>query len=181
MKRIIAIALSLLLLMGLLSGCTQPPAPSTQGSAPTTIPSVPPTEPNEDFSDIPEGHNQLVIYWDRREGLESAAFWIWPEGGDGQGYPVEADDYGCKTVVNLPENVKRAGFIACYGCSSTTGSTWIGGTKDVDADRFIDIDQRRVTIYLKSGDENIYFANNLQKLGQCGTTQQLNYHQKTSY
>ena len=152
--------------LGLLGGCVQPQDPTNAPSIPTTSPAVPtepttvPTEPEGDFSDIPAGFNQLVIYWDRTEGLDTAAFWIWPEGGNGQGYPVEADAYGCKTVVNIPENVKRVGFIACYGCSVTTGSSWIGGTKDVDADRFVDMSGRRVTIYLKSGDENIYFSNN---------------------
>ena len=163
MKRTLSLILAFVMLLGLLSGCVQPVDPSTQGSVPTTTPSAPtdaPTEPNEDYADIPAGYNQLVIYWDRSEELETAAFWIWPEGGNGQGYPVEADAYGCKTVVNLPDNVKRAGFIACYGCSATSGSTWIGGTKDVDADRFVDMNARRVTIYLKSGDENIYFGNN---------------------
>ena len=146
--------------LGLLAGCVQPQDPSTVPTTPTTQPTTVPTEPEGDFSDIPEGYNQLVIYWDRTQSLDTAAFWIWPEGGNGQGYPVEADAYGCKTVVNLPESVKRAGFIACYGCSSTSGSSWIGGTKDVDADRFVDMNARRVTIYLKSGDENIYFSSN---------------------
>ncbi len=160
MKRTLSLILVLAMVLGLLCGCVQPQDPTTVPTTPSTTPTTVPTEPEEDFSDIPEGHNQLVIYWDRKDGLDTAAFWIWPEGGNGQGYPVEADEYGCKTVVNLPESVKRAGFIACYGCTSTSGSTWIGGTKDVDADRFIDMNARRVTIYLKSGDENIYFSSN---------------------
>ncbi len=158
MKRTLSFMLVFVMLLGLLSGCVQPQGPSTQGSNPTTVPTV--TAPNEDYSDIPDGMNQLVIYWDYAEDISKAAFWIWPEGGDGQGYPVEADDYGCKAVVNLPENVTRVGFIACFDCSSTSGSTWIGGTKDVDKDRFIDMDARRVVAYLKRGDENIYFSTN---------------------
>ena len=138
------VALMLALFMLCVVGCTP-----NNGSVPPTT---------EDYSDIPEGQNQLVLYWDYTGDLSTAAFWIWPEGGDGQGYPVEADAYGCKVVVNLPENVTRVGFIACYGCTSTSGSTWIGGTKDVDADRFIDITARRVTAYLKSGDPNIYYS-----------------------
>ena len=163
MKRALSLILVLAMALGLLAGCVPPQDPTAAPTTPTTAPTTPttvPTEPEEDFSDIPEGHNQLVIYWDRKDGLDTAAFWIWPEGGNGQGYPVEADEYGCKTVVNLPESVKRAGFIACYGCSVTSGSSWIGGTKDVDADRFVDMNARRVTIYLKSGDENIYFSSN---------------------
>lgn len=163
MKRALSLILVLAMALGLLAGCVPPQDPTTAPTVPTTAPTTPttqPTEPEENLSDIPEGHNQLVIYWDRKDGLDTAAFWIWPEGGNGQGYPVEADAYGCKTVVNLPESVKRAGFIACYGCSSTSGSTWIGGTKDVDADRYVDMNARRVTIYLKSGDENIYFSSN---------------------
>ena len=144
-KRALALTLALVLLC--LMGCdTQKP----------TDPTV--TEPTEDYSDVPEGYNQLVIYWDYAGDLSTAAFWIWPEGGNGQGYPVEADAYGCKVVVDLPADVTRVGFIACYGCTATSGSTWIGGTKDVDADRFIDMNARRVTAYLKSGDPNIYFS-----------------------
>ncbi len=156
MKRIVSCLLLLAMLTGLLCGCVQPVEPTVPSTNPPTTPA---TQPPDDISDIPEGHNQLVIYWDRCDELETAAFWIWPENGNGQGYPVEADPYGCKVVVNLPESVTRAGFIACYGCASTSGSTWIGGTKDVDADRFVDINARRVTIYLKSGDPNIYYGN----------------------
>lgn len=149
-KRSLALVLALIMLC--MVGCT--PQGNSQG---TTVPTTTPA-PTEDYSDIPAGYNQLVLYWDRSEGLDTAAFWIWPEGGDGQGYPVEADAYGCKVVVNLPENVTRVGFIACYDCTATSGSSWIGGTKDVDADRFIEISERRVVAYLKSGDPNIYFS-----------------------
>ena len=163
MKRALSLILVLAMALGLLAGCVPPQDPTTAPTVPTTAPTTPttqPTEPEENLSDIPEGHNQLVIYWDRKDGLDTAAFWIWPEGGNGQGYPVEADAYGCKTVVNIADSVKRVGFIACYGCSATSGSSWIGGTKDVDADRFVDMTSRRVTIYLKSGDENIYSSSN---------------------
>ena len=157
MKRLFAFLLALVMLC--MVGCVQTVDPTEPSPTDPSQPSAP-TEPQEDYSDIPEGYNQLVIYWDYSADLSTAAFWIWPEGGDGQGYPVEADAYGCKVVVNLADTVKRAGFIACYGCTATSGSTWIGGTKDVDADRFVDIDKRRVVIYLKSGDANIYFGNN---------------------
>lgn len=152
-KRLFAFLLALVMLC--VVGCVQGPVTTDPSDA---NPSQP-TEPAEDYSDIPDGYNQLVIYWDYSADLSTAAFWIWPEDGDGQGYPVEADPYGCKVVVNLPDTVKRAGFIACYGCTSTSGSTWIGGTKDVDADRFIDLTARRVVAYLKSGDANIYLSN----------------------
>ena len=148
-KRMLALVLALVMLC--LVGCT--PQQDSQ-PATTTTPA-----PTEDYSDIPAGYNQLVIYWDRSTGLDKTAFWIWPENGDGQGYPVEADAYGCKVVVNIPENVSRVGFIACYDCTSTSGNSWIGGTKDVDSDRFIDMTSRRVTAYLKSGDANIYYSN----------------------
>lgn len=150
-KRIVSLALAVLMLLGTLGGCVQPEEPGTQPPATTQ----PPTQP-DDYSDIPDGYNQLVIYWDRCEDLDKAAFWIWTDTIGGQGYPVEADPYGCKMVVNLPDTETRAGFIACYGCSATSGSSWIGGTKDVDSDRFVDMDGRRVTIYLRSGDANIY-------------------------
>ena len=160
MKRTLSLILAFVMLLGLLAGCVQPENPSTQGTNPTTPPTtVPPTTVPDDYPDIPEGQNQLVIYWDYADDLATAAFWVWPEGGNGQGYPVEADPYGCKVVINLPESVTRVGFIACTGCTSTSGTTWIGGTKDVDMDRFIDMTDRRVVAYLKRGDENIYFSN----------------------
>ena len=161
LKRMFAFLLALVMLC--MVGCVQTPADTTEPSGDDpSAPSTPtdPTGSQDDFSDIPDGYNQLVIYWDYAGDLSTAAFWIWPEGGEGQGYPVEQDEFGCKTVVNFPENVTRAGFIACYGCSATSGSTWIGGTKDVDADRFVEINNRRVVIYLKSGDANIYYGNN---------------------
>ncbi len=157
MKRSISLILIFVMLLGLLCGCVQPQTPSSSDTASSAQPSTGPSD--ADYPEIPEGHNQLVIYWDYNEDLSTAAFWIWPEGGDGQGYPVEADAYGCRVVVNLPESVARVGFIACYGCSSTSGTAWIGGTKDVDKDRFVDINGRRVVAYLKRGDESIYFSN----------------------
>lgn len=164
MKRLLSLILVFGMLAAVLAGCESvPPAPTLPeptGSSPATEPTQPdaPTEPQEDYSDIPEGNNQLVIYWDYAGDLSTAAFWIWPENGNGQGYPVEEDEYGCKVVVNIAQDVAKVGFIACYGCSVTSGSSWIGGTKDVDKDRFVEMTDRRVTIYLKSADENIYFS-----------------------
>ncbi len=144
-RRSVALLLALMMLL-CAAGC----GPKDDGA------STPP--PTEDYSDIPEGFNQVVIYWDYTGDLSTAAFWVWFDDGSGEGYPVEADPYGCKIVVNVPDSVSRVGFIACYGCTSTSGSSWIGGTKDVDADRFIDVTERRVTAYLKSGDPNIYYS-----------------------
>ncbi len=165
-RRILSLLLSLAMLLSL-AACTQVPADPTDGStAGTTEGTKPdegkptdPSDPADDYPEIPEGHKQVVIYWDYSGDLSTAAFWIWPEGGNGQGYPVEECEYGARVVVNVPANTTRLGFIACYGCSSTSGSTWIGGTKDVEQDRFIDINADRVVAYLKSGDPNIYFSN----------------------
>ncbi len=170
LSRILSMVLAIAMLLSLAACAPGPGNDTTGGTAgstgdkdPTgttgTTPPTDPSMPEGDFPEIPDGHNQIVIYWDYSGDLSTAAFWIWPEGGNGAGYPVEADAYGCRTVVNIPSDVTKVGFIACYGCSSTSGSTWIGGTKDVDQDRFIEVTGERTIAYLKSGDPNIYYSN----------------------
>ena len=187
MKKSITQLLSMVLVLSMLlslAACTTPNVdnpstnPSTSDPTGQTDPSQPqdPTVSQDDYPEIPDGHNQLVIYWNYSGDLSTAAFWIWPKDGAGQGYPVEACDYGCRVVVNIPKSVSSVGFIACYGCSSTSGSSWIGGTKDVEQDRFIEMTGERVVAYLKSGDAQIYYSNDggslevVKKINSAGLT-----------
>ena len=165
-------ALFLALAMICLMGCTQSPNPTdsmqtgTVGSTGTTGNIVPPTtvptqpeQGNDDEYTLPEeeGCNQLTIYWDYDGEISTASFWIWPEGGDGRGYLVYPCEYGVKCVVNIPEDVTSVGFIACYDCTAPGGTSWIGGTKDYDGDRYVTMNGN-TTIYLKRGDPMIYYS-----------------------
>ena len=65
MKRTLSLILVFVMVLGLLSGCVQPDGPTIPSTNPTQTPTnVPTTAPADDYSDIPEGYNQLVIYWD---------------------------------------------------------------------------------------------------------------------
>ena len=161
-RRILSLLLALCMVLGM-TACadpnttpTEPSNPAT--SAPTdpesqdpTVPGGEPTLPKED------GTNQLTIYWDYNGDSKTACFWVWPEGGNGVSYAVYECSYGVKCVVNIPSNVTRVGFIAIYDCPANAvgGSTWPGGTKDYDQDRFVDMNGD-TTIYLKQGDPMIY-------------------------
>ena len=152
-KRAICMALALILLA--LPGCVQPDA-GTSGSTPAPTPTSTPAE-DEYFLPKEEGCNQLTIYWDYDGDLSTASFWIWPEGGDGRGYLVYKCDYGVKCMVNIPQDVTNVGFIACYGCDNPGGTSWIGGTKDYDGDRYVEMNGD-TTIYLKRGNPMIYHS-----------------------
>ena len=114
---------------------------------------------DEYFLPKEDGCNQVTFYWDFDGDLSTAGFWIWYEGGDGAGYLVYPTAFGAKCMINVPTDVTRIGFIACYGCDNLTGGGWIGGTKDYDGDRYLDITGDDMEVYLKSGDGNIYFSN----------------------
>lgn len=152
MKKQLNRALSLLLVFVMLLTM----AACGQGN-PTTGTPTNPTNPTEPTNPKDEGPKTLTIYWSYDGDISTASFWIWPEGGNGYSYPVEACDYGVKCVVEIPEDVARVGFIAIYDCATVGGSTWPGGTKDYDQDRFVDMNGD-VTIYLKRGDEMIYYS-----------------------
>ena len=152
-KRVICMVLALCMLA--MVGCGQP----NDGTSGTTASTTPTTKPSSGEHTLPkeEGYNQLTIYWDYDGDLSTASFWIWPEGGDGRGYLVYQCEYGVKCVVNIPSNVSRVGFIACYNCDNPGGTSWIGGVKDYDGDRYVDMNGD-TTIYIKRGDSVIYHS-----------------------
>ena len=158
MKKQLNRVLSLLLVFVMLLSI----AACGQGNPTTGTPTSPtdPTPPKDN------GTKTLTIYWNYDGDLSTASFWVWPEGGDGYSYPVEACDYGAKCVVEIPEDVTRVGFIAVYDCTSVGGNSWPGGTKDYDGDRFVDMNGD-VTIYLKRGDEMIYYSKEAANTAQA--------------
>ena len=153
--------LALAMLLGMVA-CSETQTPETTGTPtePSQETTVPTTEPVSDEYTLEkeEGCNQITFYWDYQGDASAASFWIWPEGGDGRGYLVYECDYGVKCVVNVPVDVTRLGFIACYGCDNPGGTSWIGGTKDWDGDRFVDITGDDMVVYLKSGEEQVYYS-----------------------
>ena len=187
-KRMAALFMALTLLC--LAGCMTPnvtTGPSgTVGSTPvapsntTTQPTTPTTVPNGDgdeyFLPKEEGCNQLTIYWNYPGDVTTAGFWIWPEGGNGAGYVVYQCEFGVKCMVNIPKEVTRVGFIACYGAVTVPSTSWIGGTKDFDGDRYVDMNGD-VTIYIKQGDGMIY--NSKQEAGAAAAV--INFAEMTSF
>ena len=166
MQKTIARIFSLLLVFGMLLSLTacgnQGTTGSTEstGSTGTTSSTTESTGniiENEYFLPKEDGCNQITIYWAFKGDYSTAGFWIWPDGGEGAGYVVYPTAYGVKCMINIPTDVTRIGFIACYNCDNLGGSGWIGGTKDFDGDRFLDI-TGDMEIYLKPGDGNIYFS-----------------------
>ncbi len=183
-KRMTALVLALTLLC--LAGCTAPggttgPSGSVGGtptapSDPTTPTTVPDGDYEEYFLPKEEGCNQLTIYWNYPGDVGTAGFWIWPDGGDGAGYAVYKCEYGVKCMVNIPQDVTRVGFIACYGEVTVPNTSWIGGTKDFDGDRYVDMNGD-VTIYIKQGDGMIY--NSKDEASAAATV--INFAEMTSF
>ncbi len=161
-KRFVRI-LSLVLVCGMLFGmigCTE--AANTTGPAATTDPvgttkPVGTSQPSTGTVPDDDGTNTLTIYWDYDGDVATASYWVWPEGGNGMSYVLEKCDYGVVCSIEIPANVARVGFIAIFDCASVGGSTWPGGTKDYDGDRYVDM-AGDTTIYLKRGDPMIYYS-----------------------
>lgn len=95
----------------------------------------------------------LVIHYHRfDEAYDGWNFWLWPEGGEGAGYPLTGtDDYGSYAEVTF------------YGSPATVGiivrlNEW--EKKDFDADRFIDMSKAvdgTLHVYLLQGNGTIYY------------------------
>ena len=183
MKRLSALLLSFLLILGLLSACSkqesgttgtsQEPAEtsstlspeSTKDNEPESTQEVtqePTSETawdpdNEYFLEPEEGMKQLTLYWNRENtDYSKADVWIWFPDKDGQGYLFYPCEYGVKCMVNIPEDIDSVGFIVRYNCSDPGGKSWGEATKDYDGDRFADVSGGDTEIYLVSGDENQY-------------------------
>ncbi len=155
-----ALAMVLILCMGL-TACTPAAPGTTAGSTPgTTQSTAGTTGPSEGEYELPkeEGHNQLTFYWQGKTDLSKVDMWIWCVGKDGGAYEMHPCTYGGKVVINIPQDVTEVGFIVRLNCKP--GSTnWDGVQKDAtDSDRFVEM-KGDTTVYLKEGDTNQYFSN----------------------
>ena len=174
-KQIVALLLAALLLLTACGGAAKTPeAASAEGSAeaaaptetpkkePTAAPTEAPTPepaPAEYTLEREAGCNQLSIYWTKDKiDLDTSDMWIWFKGKDGKSYPMHPCAYGAKVVVNVPEDVEEVGFIVRTGCSDVGSSSWGTATKDFDGDRFVKMTGGDVSIFLKSGEETIYYS-----------------------
>ena len=182
-KQILAIMLAALLL---LTACA---APAQQAAAPTAAPAPaataapaeepsaapaeePQAEPEEYQLEREAGCNQLSIYWTKASiDIATSDMWIWFKGKDGRGYAMHPCAYGAKCVVNVPEDVEEVGFIVRTGCSDPGSTSWGTATKDYDGDRFVKMTGGDVSIYLKSGEETIYYSED----GGVSLQQKLNF------
>ena len=138
------------------------PAPAPVETAPpTAAPTEAPTpEPVAEY-ELPReaGCHQLSIYWTKDAmDLDTSDMWIWFKNMEGRGYLMHPCAYGAKVVVNVPENVEEVGFIVRTNCSDPGGTSWGSADKDYDGDRFVKMEGSDKAVYLKSGDETIYYS-----------------------
>ncbi|MCK9225145.1 MAG: type I pullulanase [Candidatus Muirbacterium halophilum] len=75
--------------------------------------------------------------------------WLWEEGNPGNSFEFNKNtSYGNLASINISDQTKRVGFIIRKG-------EW--EKKDIDSDRYIDINNKVENLYLVSGDNTIYF------------------------
>ncbi len=163
-KSIVALLLASLLLLTACGGgkTAAAPAPTEAPQAATAAPTeAPAPEPAPAEYELPreEGCDQLSIYWTKSSiDFDASDMWIWFKGQDGRGYRMHPCAYGAKVVVNVPQDVTEVGFIVRTGCSDPGGTSWGSATKDYDGDRFVKMEGGDVSVFLKSGDETIYYS-----------------------
>ena len=89
----------------------------------------------------------LKIHYHREDGdYEPWDVWLWPEGGEGAGYPFAEEDGEMVATMSVPAGKTKVGFIV-------RTQDW---TKDIDMDQFIDISEvvsGTVHAYVESGVE----------------------------
>lgn len=104
----------------------------------------------------PEEGNLLVFYWKGAADLATSDIWMWWDGKDGSGNLMEADPYGARCAVVVPQGVEQVGFIVRTDCSDPGKDSWGSATKDWSDDRYAKITGKVTEIYLKTGDPNQY-------------------------
>ena len=158
-KQALALLMAALMLLGLLAGCTDAPAPAQTAAPESGGQQDVIVEPTPDEYTIPreEGCNQLTLYWNHPSGnYDKCDVWVWFPGMDGHGELFHSCPYGAKIVVNVPQDVSEVGFIVRRDCSDPGGSSWGEATKDYDEDRFAVMTGADTVIYLKPGDKMQY-------------------------
>ncbi len=107
---------------------------------------------DQSATEILEGCNLLTLYWKGTADLSTCDVWMWWEGKDGSGYPMESCEYGGRCSVNVPENIHEVSFIVRTDCSDPCQDFWGTATKDWADDRFAVMTDHETVIYLKTGD-----------------------------
>ena len=168
-KRVFALFLAALLLLTACAAPAKTATAPTEAPAATEAPAPEPTAaPTEAPAAEPEaeyqlerepGCNQLSLYWTKSSiDFDTSDMWIWFKGRDGKSYPMHPCEYGAKVVVNVPEDVEEVGFIVRTGVTQLGSSSWGDATKDFDGDRFVKMEGGDVSVFLKSGEETIYYS-----------------------
>ncbi len=89
----------------------------------------------------------LKLHYHREDGDYAPwDVWMWPEGGEGAGYPLEEEDGDMVATMSVPAGKTKVGFIV-------RTQDW---TKDIDMDQFIDLSEvvsGTVHAYVESGVE----------------------------
>ena len=89
----------------------------------------------------------LKLHYHREDGDYTPwDVWLWPEGGEGAGYPFEDENGEMVATMSVPSGTAKVGFIV-------RTQDW---TKDIDMDQFIDLSEvvsGTVHAYVESGVE----------------------------
>ncbi|MGF0039647.1 type I pullulanase [Peptoniphilaceae bacterium SGI.131] len=105
---------------------------------------VPQTDPN-----LGEDEERKVIFHFDDPDNGNWALWVWnkePE-GNGAEYKFTAnDDFGKLAQIGIADDVKKIGFLV-------KGPNW---EKDIEFDRFVDIDENPKHIWIRAKDETVY-------------------------
>ena len=74
----------------------------------------------------------LKLHYHREDGVyDGWDVWMWPEGGEGNGYPLEEENGEMVATMQVVNGATKVGYIV-------RTQDW---TKDVDMDQFIDISE----------------------------------------
>ncbi|MFH5836196.1 type I pullulanase [Proteiniclasticum sp. C24MP] len=96
-----------------------------------------------------ENEVEIIVHYAREDGnYEDWNLWLWEEGGQGEQVDFASeDDFGKVAVLSTSSDKSRFGFIVRKG-------NWV--EKDIDGDRFFEVEEGKAEIWLKSGDETVY-------------------------
>ena len=137
---------------------TQAPATEAPAPEPTAAPTAEPAPAEYELEREP-GCVQLSLYWTKKDiDFDTSDMWIWFKGKDGKSYPMHPCDYGAKVVINVPEDVEEVGFIVRTGVTELGSTSWGTANKDFDGDRFVPMTGGDLSVFLKSGEETIYYS-----------------------
>lgn len=138
--RKISLLLIILLLLQVFTGCTNDILKEVNKNENTNI-----------LDNVEKEKTQkLIIHYHRyNNDYEDWSFWIWPYGKDGKAYNFsDEDEFGKVIEVEFDKNLKKIGVIPRLG-------NW--EQKDVNMDRFIDLNGDITEVWMLEGVEKIYY------------------------